>query len=235
MNYGLLLDIQSLDIVIKRLMSEIADEKKRLTYLNDQKSKKIDVKINLEKKLSELKKALSELEKNNFELNKKLKSNQNALNEVTTNTQMLSLEKQIESQKNENQVQENQMFSLLEEIENLEIEIKDSNGFIEGVTQTIQEASSEIQEIIDPKEKEIINLERQIDALCEEIQPDIRNVYLKIRDKYRFDLPVVKLGLNSCGKCRFIFSRQDIHDIEEKRDYKICGSCGRINISPDIH
>lgn len=230
-DFKYVLDIISLDLVIKKHLDAIREEEKRCKFLISKRDDK-NAQLNLHiENHADLKKELSSLEKELFSLEGKISNTKKAINEISSNSQLITLESSLELFLNEKNNFEDTILNTLEQIEGIDSEINDCHTFISGVTETITEAQEELAIVKNENQTKIDQLENQILGLLSEIKNSIKPTFLKTREQFRFEFPVVKLQGMHCSVCRFSLSRSDADDIEVRNNFKICDGCGRLLIA----
>lgn len=117
---------------------------------------------------------------------------------------------------------------LIEAIEKNEAEINDQKQFLIGLAKTMEEISQEAQEISATEQKAVENLDLRISLLEEELSPDFRHLYQKVRAKNLSNGPFTRIETGSCYLCRYKLSRLEESEIDTQQKLKQCSQCSRI-------
>lgn len=232
--YTYLIDIQSLDLVIKRHLDLINDEQRRLTFIESQKNKRLGKYEECKIKKSDYKDQLILWEKELFSIDDKLEKSKSHLSMATTEQQVKALEKEISELEPSKDELEEKILVRIDEIDELEKSIEEDEIYFKGVEETLSEIKAEIKTIEDQEKKEIEKLESQINGLLSEIPTHEKDQFLRARDKNRFDSPVTHLNATSCSKCRLQISAVEADEINNKKQLSNCKGCGRLLISKNF-
>ncbi|MBF0301306.1 MAG: hypothetical protein HQK51_21550 [Oligoflexia bacterium] len=86
------------------------------------------------------------------------------------------------------QLEENILLTM-EEVDAVENKFNEYNSFVKGVASTLEDLKSEVNEQIANENKEISNYQKRIDSLLTEIPLPIKNMFIALNKKYRFNSP----------------------------------------------
>lgn len=232
--YRFLLDIQSLDHVIKRHLDESEEERKRIEFLSKQKLKREEEYSDKKTQKAELKDQITSLEKELFTIDEKIKKSQEHLSMASSQNEVDALNKEIENLSPRQEEIEESVLEKLDQVETIEEGIKVDEEYFSGISDTIAEIQEEVDAIEAKNKGEIEKLEKQIEALLIEIPNDFKPMYDKVREKYRFNSPITKLTGTACAKCRMQISSAEAGEINNSFQHRICSGCGRIIISNQV-
>jgi predicted nucleic acid-binding Zn-ribbon protein len=229
--YSYLVDINSLDNVIKRHNAEIEEELKRLTFLEQQKENKNELLNEATERHQELKTQQVEKEKLLFDIDHKLEQNSNHQLAAKTTKEVETLEHEKSHLEVEKNILENNILEMIEEVDNLDQKIAECDEFLGGLAKTIVEIETEVETFRHNKEKEIRQLEKQIEGLLCEIPSTVIEDMTKTREKYRFHNFVTYLDGSVCHHCKFKNSPVECDIVTKQNRHMHCGGCKRILIN----
>lgn len=225
-----LIEIQSLDLTIKKHLDNIKNEEKRLELLNTQKERKFSAISFCEKCIQKNKKSLFEAEKMLEDNIKSLESLQSKTASLSTQSQIENAEKQIASLEEVIPTLEEKVFELMSSIEEDAIQIQENKNFLEGFEKTFYEIESEVSEIKKDEQKEIKNLEDRINFLVEDCPDNFKNLFAITNKKYRHNSPLAFIKDGRCHMCHLGLSKNDQNQIELMVSLEVCSNCKRIMI-----
>ena len=116
----------------------------------------------------------------------------------------------------------------MDKVENIEVEISDNTGFINGASSTIDDITREVESTVIQEEKEIKQYEQRIELLLNETNSEFANVFTEINKKLRFNNPLAFIKNSVCGQCRFSIDQMTLNEIEQHFLLQTCEGCGRI-------
>jgi len=123
---------------------------------------------------------------------------------------------------------EDKGFSLLDKIEQIKGEIQDKKTFASGIENTILEIQSEASDEIKLLAQEKYHTQRRIELLTEELPPNFKDTFLRVKLKNLTHGPFTKNELGHCYICRFKISKIDESEIDISKNLKTCPQCSRI-------
>jgi len=232
--YRYILDIQSLDSVIKRYLDQTQEEKSRIDFLEKQRNQRKEKNSELENKKTEYKTRVSDLEKELFGIDEKISKSKEHMALASSQAQVDALTKEIETLSPRQSEIEEEVLTILDQIEEIDSLLEIDTEYFGGIQETIDEVNKEISEIEDGNKEEVSKLETQIEGLILEIPSDFLVMYKNVREKFRFQEPVTKLTGCACGKCRMQISTGEASEINNSFQHRICAGCGRILISNKV-
>ncbi len=230
-NFTLVLDINSFDIRIQKHLSIIEEEHKRVLFLEKQYVKKEEMRSSLSEQLSEQVKLTNDLENNLTLTDKEIARSNEALTNITSTLQEDAVNKELAKLIPQKDLLEEQIFELLENIDQIKLDLTETENFLSGLKQTIEEAKAEHLQVSTKESINIKQIEHNIEGVLEELESPLKEIFIKTRVRHRFNSPVTHLQGLACGKCRFQISRSDADQINTNDSYAICSSCGRILIA----
>lgn len=232
-DFTALKEIQSLDNMIKKHLDAIKNEESRKDHVLELREKKESEKVGLLNKLDENRALISELEKELFDWEKKREQAETNQSKAFDQKQAEALAKEIGQITPKCEECEEKILSLLEENEGIEIKISEADQFLAGSLETLEEISNEIYEETVEERKQINNYESRVRVLLEEIPKDLHDEFLRVREKYRFNLPLARIVNKACEKCRFQVDSQTLSLVDQARLITRCHQCERLLIPFD--
>ena len=112
--------------------------------------------------------------------------------------------------------------------EELEIEMKDSREFSQGIEKTIKEIEDEVSQEVSTITHEVSNLDLRLGLLIEELPTDYRTTLMRVTAKNLAHGPFTRVEQGSCYFCRYKISRIDESEIDMQKQLKQCPQCSRI-------
>lgn len=213
--------LKELDSLSKMRIKHLAaksEQDNRLSKLQERQNEALLIIENLKQENQTHKDALFEVEKKI----KTLQQQKERLMEIAEPEERIAV---FNSQIDE---REEKGLVLIEAIEKNEAEINDQKQFLSGLAKTIEEISREAQEISTTEQKAVENLDLRISLLEEELSPDFRLLYQKVRAKNLSNGPFTRIEAGSCYLCRYKLSRLEESEIDTQQKLKQCSQCSRI-------
>ncbi|OIQ15656.1 MAG: hypothetical protein BM556_17000 [Bacteriovorax sp. MedPE-SWde] len=232
--YRYLLDIQSLDLVIKRHLDQTQEELKRIDFLQKQKQKRIDENDEMINKKTDLKDQLTALEKKLFTLEDKISKSKSHMEQANSESQINALNKEVETLTPQIDEVENEILATLDKVEQCEQYVEDNKEYFSGIEDTIKDIQTEVTKIENENKEKIDALELQISGLIKEIPESFLSTYSRIREKFRFQTPIVQLTGTACSVCRMQISSGEATEVNNSYQHRICSGCGRLIISNNV-
>ena len=226
--YSYLVDIEALDLVIKKHQDKIDEESARIDFLKKQKLSREKIYLeNLETCKSQ-KVEQTKREKELFDIDTKIDNNNAHQQNATTTKQAETLMHELSELSAHKDSLENSILELIDTIDQLEEKIKIDEEYFKGMEDTIHDISLEAKEIINEEQADIKKLETQIEGLLSEVPTDLLNVFTISRDKHRFKSSLATIQGNSCSKCRSQIASAEVETFNKTKAHMICSGCKRL-------
>ncbi len=139
---------------------------------------------------------------------------------------------QISHTSNELSQLEEDFFSCLEKSEQLENEIKEINIFLKGSLQTKNELLLEVKLQVEIEQKSIANRTLRINSLTEELNENVRKIYLETEKRLQPKQTITFLQEKKCSTCFISIDSFLRQSLEEGKSVEQCPNCSRLLI-PD--
>jgi len=180
-----------------------------------------------ELKLDELKKSYR-LYKSDIEMNiSRLKKSQERLGTIKTNKEYHSLLKAIEDIKAINSQIEDKQFECLEQMENVERVLSDRNNEYKELSEQVNKEKQTIAYETKENNKRLAELDTELKRFSGEIEPELLNIYLTVRDKAG-GIAVAPVMDSVCYVCNMNIPPQMYNDLQRCDSLKFCPNCQRI-------
>lgn len=211
-------EIDSLNKMRAKQLQLQIDQENRLLLL-DQK------KISAKEELDQLTKSLLEEHNSLAEMEKKLKisseQKERLINFGSDDTKISKLNEEINSL-------EEVGLEKLSNIDNINSRIADKKTFLSGLSKTIVEISTEVQEEVKNIARDIANLDQRLQLLKDELPDQFRETYFRIDRKNLAHGSFTRIEEGYCFFCRYKISRIDESEIDINKNLKTCPQCSRI-------
>ncbi len=225
--------ISTIDQKIHRHMTTIESEKARIEHVKSQREQKKEHVDHASEALKMTKELLQGEEKELFQIEKQLEKSKVNLDNAKNQQQLSAIEKEIETLSPKQEEHETIILELLEKIEQLELNIKETNNFLTGSEETLQQITGEVGEIVNEEEKEIKSSEQEIAQILKEISPNDKEIFELTNKKYRFNTPLVKIQNGACPKCGSMIDKMTISQVDKGVSIEMCPGCNRILLPHD--
>lgn len=226
-------EIQSLDNAIKKHLDVIKDEELRLDDLHKLRQKKQENLEALKKENDQITSLISLEEKNLFDWEKKLQKAQDTQPFAKNEKEVNALSE--EESKSATQVEEsqNKILEHLDKQDELNQKMIEIEEFLRGSLETLEEMKQEIFYDTEKERKEILNYEKRIESLLEEVPHQLLEAFQHVRKKYRFKRPLVRVMNGGCEHCKFVIDKMSAQQIEYAKFITTCNQCERLFIPYD--
>lgn len=229
-HFKILKEINSLSSSEASLIQKIAQEEKRLDQIVELRKQK-ELKL---KSLEDEKKNISlegqRIEKDLSKLHSDLDRDKTNLSSIVTEESLKNLENQIADKERKIEILEELAYSQLEKSDEIDNNISDHNSFLEGSLETLSEIQVEVDKETSKLNEEITKIQNRINLLLEEIPPQFKSLYERVKLKDIKTSVFTRIKNGSCEFCRFQVSANDKINIEDNLQLKTCSSCSRIFI-----
>lgn len=229
----MLKEINSLLRLIDEQKELIKNESSRLSKIESLRQTRNEELDEVNSKISVLEVRTKDIEKELEALIKNKEQFERAVNEAKTQAALESSEKQFEfTLLNMNTLEEEQ-FGILEELEELSSLQKDAQEFLSGSLETLNEITSEVNELNAPRLSEISSLNNRISLIKEELPPLFQTKLESLLKKNLPLSPFTRIISHRCEYCKFQLSRVDEEAVEKTFALKNCSSCSRLFLPLD--
>ena len=201
----------------------------------------------LENKINDIKKTVSEKEKEqkeslqkreeNEEMIEKLQANQKKfkaqLYQVRNNKEYDALTKEIDHTEDQAKKLEAENDSLADLSKKLTSEVEEVSPQLETLNEELKEKQADLKEIIKANEKEEAKLRAQRKEIVDKTKKPDYSAYMRIR-KAKKGKAVVTIKRSACSGCHNIVPSQRQLEIRRNNKLFFCEYCGRILVSPEV-
>ncbi|MBF0363282.1 MAG: hypothetical protein HQK49_19830 [Oligoflexia bacterium] len=236
--YQNLIEVVGLDSKIGVHLEKINSHNKRLNLLAEQKKSKEQKIPLLEKSLKEKRISLKQFESQLESIEIKQKQSRKNSLKIKSDHELRSYEKETASLSSQKEELEEKVLSLMNELELGDTELNESNSFVKGVTKTIEELGQEVQRDVAIEQKEISNYQSRIDLLLAALPVSLRNSFMALNKKYRFNSPITFIRQDSkgqyCNHCSIKVPIEEQIALDKGTQIKTCYGCGRMFIPSSL-
>ncbi len=201
-------------------LTAIKEQEERLFVLEKRKSESLSHLTNLKSDYIRLQQELHEIEER-----MKLLSQQKErwIDQGGDDKKRISMEAEIS-------LLEDKGMNLLQDLENNEIERKDTQTFLDGLRNTVEEIGSEVAGEVARYRHEVTQLDLRLASLMEILPSEFRDLLMKTLKKNLAFGPFTRIENGTCFFCRFKISKMDESEIDMQKKLKTCPQCSRIFI-----
>ena len=232
-NLANLIEVSSLDNIIKKHLDTIEEEKNRLLFVEKQRDLRLKKRIEEESEKEALDSETRQYEVRLSDSEKKLEKAKEHLSQAKSEQQVSAAEKEISEFTHIVEEVEEKILENLERSEKLEESIKEATTFLSGVAETIKEIQGDISTIEERENKEIAKLKKRIMALLDSTSKVFREAYMRSHRQFRFKSPLVLINNRECGRCRFHLDDDMYQMVVSGRSPVKCGGCQRLMAPPE--
>lgn len=219
-------EVISLENLIKKHLSNIDEEDKRIAHLKLQISSREDSLSRNQEELERIKKELATHEKSLFDIDKKIENAQTQLGAATTQNTASTLEETIKTLADKKDEFENSILEMMDQLETLENENIEDVEFINGANDSLQKIEIEVITIKEKENQEIKNYKSRIKLIIDELkQPMGSNVESK-HNKFELN-NFATLYHGHCKSCGTQLAQKDEIEFNSKINIKTCRGCSR--------
>ncbi len=229
-DYSNLKEIHSLDNMIKVHLDKISEEESRIDFISQKRKQKDQELEDLILNKSALEKEISDSEVKLFDLEKRFKNANDHLPLASSEKEVNALQNEINTLGPQIDLIQESSLEKLEEIEELEKLINQSQNFLKGSLETLEEIKNEIEEVRKVESVPIHQYENRITLLIEQTPKSLFNHFKIVRDKFRYKRPIVRIVNHACEFCHFRVDQMTLDRVESMQGIENCTQCGRLFI-----
>lgn len=223
-----LIEIEALKKQNQLNLLQISSENKRISDLDERRTKTTALVDNLSLEEKNLK--LSNTQQEIDVLQARLTKLNSQLSLAVTEKEQIAFENQIKLVKNEIDSLETKYFTNLEKSEAIQVEIKNSKEFLTGSFESLTIIQNEVTKNISLEEEIIYNRNLRILSLTELLHASVKSLYLESEKKFKPKRPVSYLIDKKCSECHLLTDSMLKNSLEEGRSIEFCPSCSRLLI-----
>ncbi len=227
-DYSNLKEIHSLDNMIKVHLDRIKEEEARIEFITNKRKQKDQELENHQNNKKILENEISDIEVTLFDFEKRVSSAQGHQSMAASEKEANALQNEIDSLSPKIDELQELTLDKLEEIEKIELEITQAQNFLKGSQETLQEITIEVQEVVKEQQIPIDQYSQRIDLLIEDIPKPLYIQFSKIREKFRYNRPLVRILNHACEFCHFRIDQMSLERVESLQGIECCGQCGRL-------
>ena len=227
-SFKILKEINSLSMRVNELNDLIANENKRVTFIERNRASRESERDEFLKEKDEQQKVLVKTENDIATNSSKIAKDKENLSTLMDAGAIQSLEKQINDSEQKLDALEEEGLLVLEKIEELEKEIDEASDFLQGSLESLSEIKIEVTNACKAYQEEIDQLSSRVELLKVELPPLFQS---KLELTLSKNIPIsnfTRIKDESCEFCRYGLSKMDTKSIEDQLNLKICQSCSRI-------
>ena len=224
-----LIEIEALKRENQQNLERISSENKRISDLEQRRSKTLlqNEDLRLEEKNLKLEESQYQIEDWQLRLNKLTSQ----LSMAATEKEQLAFESQITNVKKDIESNEALYFEKLEKSEEIQTQIKENEEFMKGSLTTLESIKEEVKENIAKEQTIIDNRNKRIDSLTDLCHPSLKSLYLELEKKFSpKSRPVAYLIDKKCNACHMLTDSMLKSSLDEGRAIETCPNCGRLLI-----
>ncbi len=222
-----LVELQKIDLDIKRLEEEKFNSPKRLEALKDRLAQ-IEANCNtLQERASDLDSRRKEVEE---ELNlekTRLSKSQSRLMDIKTDREYQALLKEIEEIKKANKLREEEIDSLKKEQDTIDLELMEEQEKASTVEKEMSLEEKHVGEVVSTLEEQIGKLEKDRGKVAKKVPSTLLKRYDFLRD-HRAGVAVVPVIDAVCTGCHMNIPPQLFNDLLKDERVYTCPTCQRI-------
>ena len=227
-NFKDLIEIQSIDLKIKKLLDSNTEEENRIHFIQKQIDRNLNVKDDCTNQIKEHNEKIKLLEKDLFECENKLIQSKDNLSYAKNEKEINALESEIQILGPKTEKLQDETLIAMESLEEIENTLNTSLDFLKGAEKSKKEISNEVERAIDQNNIEIKKYEERIDNLLSLCPAELKDGFLFSRKKHRYNEPIAFSENGSCSKCRYTLTSKHKSDIEKADQVILCESCQRL-------
>lgn len=231
--YQNLVELQSLDVQIKKHMDICDEEKPRLAHIEKLRARKEAELANAEEKSQSIHLREREIEKTLHDFTGKLALNADHQMRAKSQEQVTALEKEQQLFSKAIKELEEEQFTLLETHEANDALIDEAKKFLSGSLETLEETKDEIDKLCEAEYKQIDGYEKRRSALLELLPKEFRLTFESVLKVHRFKKPLSFITERKCGHCHFHLDSMLASEVFTAKSPQTCPSCNRLLIDRD--
>ena len=229
------IELQSLLKKIATHEDQVRSSESRIEFIEASRAKRVELRDQLCTKRDQVNKDLNDQEKLLFNKERDLKRATDNLTQASSESQMKALETEIERVTKEIDVIQEGILEKLEEEESITANITESDEFLLGSLETLNEVKAEVKIEVDKELKEINNYKSRIGLLSDSLEKAHRDFFNQTLENVKDNQVISFLTGKICTRCKYEASSTQITEIENGRSIEVCDSCSRILIPATIN
>jgi len=147
--------------------------------------------------------------------------------QIKSNEEFRALNKEVAHLQGKTSGLEDREIELMEQAEQAQTEVTQKQADMGKDNQRIQDQLQNLEKRGESLEQDILQIQKNRDALAMDIAPDWLARYNHIMD-HKKDIALVSIENNTCGQCHMALPPQVIHDTRKSDRIVTCSFCGRI-------
>ena len=179
-----------------------------------------------------LSQAVSDRKNQIIEAEEKIKKYEKQQMTVKNNREFDSLNKEIEFQKLEIELSEKRIKEYKDKSKEEKNRIKEIKEIIKDKKADLKEKKKELSDIKGETKIKEEKLQKESEAIKNQIEERLINAYTRIRNNLRNGLAVAQVDRGACGGCYNKIPPQRQLDIATRKKIIVCEHCGRILVDP---
>ncbi len=223
-----LLEIQSIDLTIKKHLDAIEKQKLRINNIRSEQDTKKNQNISDSSKLESKKKILASKEKEMTTIEEKISKAKKNLDLIKSKQQADALTNEITSLAAKKTKLEAEILTDIETIESLGKKIVETNQFLVGIEDSLSEIQKDIDNEIDKEKQEISTLTYRIENLEGMLDPATKRLFKVVNTTFKYKYPLSLVHHNVCMQCHFNVERNVQTMVEKAVTIEQCPNCSRI-------
>ncbi|MBT3583753.1 MAG: hypothetical protein HN509_02510 [Halobacteriovoraceae bacterium] len=223
-----LIEVQSLEKIIKSHLDIIEGERNRLVHLEGQRQIRQDQNSELTDKISQANSRLSELENGLADKEKNLARSQSHVENAKTEQEVVALEKEISSLTPEIDQFQNSILEYMEEVEANNSVVDQNLEFINGLNETLLEIQAEVDQKVSEEDQQVAILKERIENLFGQTDSNFIDCYNSINKKFLYNSPLAFARDKKCSVCQFTITEVLEKSLENGQQLELCPGCSRL-------
>lgn len=228
--FKIIKEINSLEQKVFSLNSLKAQDRQRISRLFEHKEQRHEKLKDHLKEIQNLRTLSVHIDNSINENDKKIQEYNSQLNSIFDQNLQDRIQENLEQAQNNNEKLQEEGLTTLEKIEEIEQEIIDSQNFLKGIDETIDEIKAEISQEQTIQDTSITNVHERIEDLLSDLSEDFRTQYLKLKAKAPTTNTLSIIFEERCSHCGFQIPHQKAEMILNLKSLCSCEMCQRIFI-----
>lgn len=221
-------EVQSLLKQEKELLDKIAVANKRMTQLENQKTSHSDGLTEKQSNIKLIKEQYLECDKETSQKQDQLQQSKRALDHASNQAQADAAQKQIDTLEPLIDQLQTQAFELLEKEEELELQVKESQQFLAGISETINEVSKEVAIEVNKLREHLKINQQRITNLLSITEAQFSEAFQQSVKKHKYQNPLTTIENRSCRLCKYMPEAILLSAIERADEPFFCDGCQRL-------
>jgi predicted nucleic acid-binding Zn-ribbon protein len=219
---------------VQSLAKTSADEQKRIDLIEKQRSLREDQLKDDSSRLNEISTQMTQIDEDLKKVDQRIAELTPQLNNPAYYDHLTQIEAELQQANGKKEEHENVLFELMELSEELEEQITDSQTFLEGSLESLNEIKEEILQENGDALKEANSLNKRVNALFEEVPTSFKQYFERAQKKHGSGQLFTFVKNNSCEMCGLHLDQSTLLNIENKHLPHNCKVCSRLFIPTDI-